>query len=327
MKSRTYVLALTAAALCVAAVTLVASAVVDILPCPAGGYTADRYLAYCGSTTFGDYEHGAFYFGTEPAAITAAQAAPVVFLGDSRMQFAFANDVVRDFFAARGTPYYMLTFGYGSQSAMARSILARWRIHPRLVVINTDRFFTPRVEPPLWEIRQHPLTALVRTAAKRIAQRVHQPARHAVSQTAWGQHWTQGSFTSTFRSRQSGAWDVEAMLPRVRPTRPIDPSPTPATSKDLSEMIAHAEAFLELMPERRSCVVLTFLPTIHASWEGLKPLAHAIGASELAPQVDGLTTLDLSHLTPESARAWSTAFLQELRPVLDQCLDRARQEG
>ena len=34
-----------------------------IFSCPADGYPSDRYLAYCNTVSYGDYDHGAFWFG------------------------------------------------------------------------------------------------------------------------------------------------------------------------------------------------------------------------------------------------------------------------
>src|SRR5579862_5884246 len=39
-----------------------------IFNCQASGYGADRYLAYCGARTYGDYDYGAFWFPLEPEA-------------------------------------------------------------------------------------------------------------------------------------------------------------------------------------------------------------------------------------------------------------------
>jgi hypothetical protein len=46
----------------------------SIFSCPASGYSADRYIAYCGGANYGDYEHGAFWFGLEPALDFASKA-------------------------------------------------------------------------------------------------------------------------------------------------------------------------------------------------------------------------------------------------------------
>src|SRR5262245_34497393 len=55
----------------------------------------DTFLAYCDSKYFGDYEHGAYYFGTEPRAIAHLQRAEVIAFGSSRAQFAFSAEAVR----------------------------------------------------------------------------------------------------------------------------------------------------------------------------------------------------------------------------------------
>ena len=62
-----------------------------VFACPASGYGSDHYLAYCQTGGYGDYDHGAFWFGLEPEAQRAATDADVLFLGNSRMQFAFST--------------------------------------------------------------------------------------------------------------------------------------------------------------------------------------------------------------------------------------------
>ena len=61
----------------------------SIFACPGHADTAPtRYLAYCGGGNYGDYEHGAFWFDLEPAALDFARNADVLLLGNSRMQKA-----------------------------------------------------------------------------------------------------------------------------------------------------------------------------------------------------------------------------------------------
>src|SRR5919198_4818433 len=46
----------------------------------------DTFLAYCSSPQFGDYEHGAYYFGLEPTALDYLRQADVLGLGSSKAQ-------------------------------------------------------------------------------------------------------------------------------------------------------------------------------------------------------------------------------------------------
>ena len=84
----------------------------SIFSCPADGYSADRYLAYCSGTSYADYEHGAFWFDLEPSAQDFARNADVLFLGNSRLQVAFSTAATANWFSAASARYYLLGFGY-----------------------------------------------------------------------------------------------------------------------------------------------------------------------------------------------------------------------
>src|SRR5215471_16448074 len=72
----------------------------NILACQADGYGIDRYLAYCGSDGYGEYDHGALWFELEPDATESARRAKVLFLGNSRMQLAFSTRATEDWFGS-----------------------------------------------------------------------------------------------------------------------------------------------------------------------------------------------------------------------------------
>ena len=63
-----------------------------IFSCPGNAYGSDFYLAYCGAKHFGDYDHGAFWFGLEPKVQENARNSEVLFLGSSRLQFGFSSE-------------------------------------------------------------------------------------------------------------------------------------------------------------------------------------------------------------------------------------------
>src|SRR6516164_23273 len=67
-----------------------------IFACQANLYSSDRYIASCNGTRYADYEHGAFAFDLEPAAENFAREADVLFLGNSRLQYAFSTSSTAD---------------------------------------------------------------------------------------------------------------------------------------------------------------------------------------------------------------------------------------
>src|SRR5688572_16088191 len=65
------------------------------------GYGPGQYLAYCNVEGYGEYDHGAFWFELEPDTHAAAREAEVIFLGNSRLQFAFSTASTERWFKER----------------------------------------------------------------------------------------------------------------------------------------------------------------------------------------------------------------------------------
>ena len=112
-----------------------------IFACPANGYTSDAYLAYCNARSYADYEHGAFAFELEPAAINFARNAQMLFLGNSHMQVAFSTAATSDWFSTASIRYYLMGFSYGENMVFAEFLLPKVRPQARIYVINVDDFF------------------------------------------------------------------------------------------------------------------------------------------------------------------------------------------
>src|SRR5712664_134572 len=79
-----------------------------IFACPASGYGSNAYLSDCAARTYGDYDHGAFWFGLEPQAQRAAAEADVLIVGSSRLQFPFSSAATAKWFSAPGIRHYLL---------------------------------------------------------------------------------------------------------------------------------------------------------------------------------------------------------------------------
>src|SRR5262249_40321531 len=110
---RTASLLYTAAILAVIVATFLVSLRRDgFFACPSNGYGGNYYLGYCQGRTYGDYDHGAFWFGLDSTARESAALADVLFIGNSRMQFGFSAPPLGRWFAANGQHYYLLGFSH-----------------------------------------------------------------------------------------------------------------------------------------------------------------------------------------------------------------------
>lgn len=115
-----------------------------IFACPASGYGSNAYLSDCTARTYGDYDHGAFWFGLEPQARRAAAEADVLIIGSSRLQFAFSGKATANWFSALGIRPYLLGFSSSETVVFFEPLLAKIRPRAKVYVINVDRFFDDR---------------------------------------------------------------------------------------------------------------------------------------------------------------------------------------
>jgi hypothetical protein len=280
----------------------------SIYACPAVGYSADEYLAYCQANRYGDYEHGALWFALEPAAVQALAASDVIFLGNSRLQWGFSSAPTAQWFAAAPARYYLLGFSYFETYLFEQGLLDKFALRPRAYVINIDAFF---VSPPSL------------------------PARYVMEDRgAWlnyqSKHWLQplhrllcgrlpalcGQSFAAYRSRSTGAWSFARTPP---PNKPISDDPG-VDAALVQQQLTVARDFIARLPMSADCVVLTLVPTVRTKRAAAEALAAGLGMPLVAPEPAGLVTFDGSHLDPASAAAWSRAFLAEAGPRLQRCL-------
>jgi hypothetical protein len=281
----------------------------SIFACEGEGYVADRYLAYCHTAGYGDYEHGAFWFGLEPSASASAASADVLFLGDSRMQHAFSTTTMSKWFASAAARYYLLGFGYSENSIFAAGLLARLRPRAKLYVINTDRFFDRRETVPAKTVMQGD-GARIRYEIKRLWQVVHAPIC-ANFPVICGNHYV------VFRSREDGTYHPAGLIASKGEAVSYE---KPAEDNIPQDEMAIAKEFLALLPVEHDCIILTLVPTVATKATSAAALAVDLGMQFVSPKLNDLQTFDGSHLDHASAERWSAAFLQAAAPRMRRCL-------
>lgn len=279
-----------------------------IFACPAAGYGDDRFLAYCHASDYGDYEHGAFWFGLEPRAMRAARNADVLFLGDSHLQFALSTSAVADYFAAAKLRYYLLGFGYGENAGFTQRLLDRLQPRARIYVINVDGFFD-RSETVAAKAATGDWASFLAFTGKRWWQDLHHPLCGALPQLC-GQKYV------IYRSRATGAY--QALGEGEFESRPVAADDT-VDRRVVASSIAVGREFLAAAAVDRRCVLLTIVPNAATKTATAALIAKGLGRELIAPQVEGLQTFDGVHLDGPSAKRWSTAFLRAAAPEIERC--------
>jgi hypothetical protein len=288
-----------------------------IFACPASGYGSDQYLAYCQTTGYGDYDHGAFWFTMEPDAQRAAADADVLFLGNSRMQFALSTDATTRWFSSSNALFYLLGFSFGENSQFEAPLLARLNPRAKVYVINVDRFFDEDwVSSPTEAIRHRPNEAQANFEEKKRWQVLHKGICTSVPAIC-------GNQVAFFRSRSNGVWRLQGSE-KFKAAAVSDAVPNADDLAHWKRYAALGQEFVSRLPVDRQCVILTIAPWEATKTSEARAMADALKLDLVAPKLEGLRTLDGDHLDHESAQRWSAAFYEAAGPRIRQCLLNAR---
>jgi hypothetical protein len=281
-----------------------------IFACGAGGYSSSSYLSYCQATSYGDYDHGAIWFGLEPEVDTAASRADVLVLGNSRTQFALSTAPFSAWFTDNNVSYYLLGFSYNGNYNFARPLLAKLKPRARVYVINLDLFFEEGDTPPAAAVL-HDRDAANRYTEKRRWQTLHRGLCQVLRPLC-------GNEPAFFRTRATGVWTVYGEGFHGAPVA-YDTRADPAIVKRYA---TEGRAFLAGLPVPPECIILTTVPTKTTGIATAQAIAESLHTTLYAPELDSLTTFDGSHLDRSSAARWSAALAEAMGPRIRSCLDR-----
>jgi hypothetical protein len=282
-----------------------------IFACRADGYAGGRYLALCDVKSYGDYDHGAFWFGLELPSAALAEDAEVLFLGTSRMQLALSTDTVAAWFSAAPATYYLFGFSHSENTNFVAPLLERLRPRAKAYVINLDLFFSPLVTEPARVVMRDG-GARGRYVQKRSWQRLHRAVCASIPRACRDEH-------AFFRTPETGAWVVAGGVNRPSATSFEDV----VNDSVLQVYLSRSREFIAARPAPDHCIILTVVPTVRTPWGTLRSLADSLGLPFVAPRPDSLLTFDGSHLDGPSAQRWSSAFLAAAGPLIRRCIAEA----
>lgn len=284
--------------------------------CGAGGYTDESYLSRCDNNYFGDYDTRAFLYNLEPDAVKNAKNSTIVFTGNSRIQFTFGSNAVREYFSRIGIKYYLFGFG-DAREAFVKTVISKLDIAPKLLVVQTDSWYFGWLgdgEPFSASKLSNDTPASYRF--KKLKQIVHRKiCLSAVFINLFGNCPDKNVI---FRNRSTGEWDFRSIT-KGRRIYPID-FDYEVDKKLLERQKPYAREFMKVVKVPNNCVVFTSVPWPQEHVGTGRVLAEYLGVRYILPKVTGLQTFDGSHLDAESAERFSEAFLRELEPIMRECV-------
>lgn len=275
------------------------------------------YMAYCNVTTHGHYDHAAHLFDLEEGMNDRVRQARLLFLGSSRLQFGFSTQAFHDFALRHPTARpYLLGFGHNEKDEFALAILDRIKPRPSLIVINTDNFFARKLSKHAVRLLEDPWRENGYARVKKVWHTLLRVACHG--RFPLFEPLLCGVKPTVFRSLEDGRWIFPE--PQVGEIPVVELPEEPEDEAVLQSHIATARAFVEKLPVKRACIVLTYVPHAHSKTFLAKRLAEALEMDRIVFPMDDLNTLDGSHLDTASSERWSREFLQRLEPRLTACL-------
>lgn len=264
----------------------------------------------------GHLDHQVLYHGIDAEAIARLKAADVLFVGNSRLMFALRSEVLAPWAAAHGVAFYIFGFGYRDGDDWALELIRKHDLRPRVVVVNVDGFFARPMSSGAQRVRRDTLFGARKL---RFEGELAHEARRYVHQVV--PNWLDlygrpgfpfGSEFIAYRSRRDGAWAVSPWPAAAMPAASVDFQVEPVGPR----IGDAARAFKAELDARGSQMVLTYVPTPDDSGGNPVAIGAMLGVPVVGRGVGGLTSHDGSHLSEESAIAWSRRLVEDLAPHL-----------
>jgi hypothetical protein len=280
--------------------------------CNPEGADDSNFVAGCTSHLFGDYEHGALFFGLEPEAIAHLRRAQVLVLGNSSAMFAFSTRATEDAFRELGARFYVMGFGYGELSRFPLAMIRKYDLRPQAIIINADPFFGDSTH------FQNVVNGEVGTYFRYRLQKYFQRAQKMLCTRPSSGDFFCSKERTIYRSIADGRWELEKYV--TNPNRfPVVAGPDVQLG-DFANRRKVARSFREQIRLADKCIVITNVPTDAPTSEFAKSVAADINATYLASPFDGYHTIDHIHLAREDAERWSTEFLGRVMNTLRDCV-------
>lgn len=293
----------------------------DIFPwiggCNPKGYTNDNFMSYCHSSRFGDLEHNIYWHNLEPGLIENVQNADILFLGNSRTQYAFSTTAVSNYFDEKDYSHYIFGFGMGSQNSVPEMLADKYSLTPKALIINADPFFTNRISGTNQAMLEETWSRRWELNTKRFL--AHQQEESCTSSDSGFLHSLMclGTEETLYRRIKDGHWEVRYFRKNKQIPTAIDNLQNMGVTVEEARVIA--DNFIAKFEVEKQCVILTVTPRTQTPLAFAEQLAKDLGVIGIFPNPGNLVTVDDSHLDPQSALRWSSALLKEVGPILDSC--------
>lgn len=265
----------------------------------------------------GHVDHHVLLHGIDAESLDNLRQADVLLLGNSRLMFALRGEALRRYFLSRGLRPFALGFGHEEQHAFPLAVMRRHGLRPKLVIVNVDNFFggvtSDWGQRVLTDTRFDAWkTELEANASHHVRRALHRVVPHVPDL------WEGEREFVIYRSQRDGSWFIATEFGRGSRLMGFYKGRDTLRPHNL----ALARAFKEAVEAAGARLIFVLMPGRDVSLTHAQMLADMLQVPLVAPEVEGLRTMDGSHLTDESAARYAPILFQHLDPVIDAALRR-----
>ena len=233
------------------------------------------------------------------------------------MGFGFSNEEAKEFFSQKNLKHYYLHFSNGESSQFPMAIYHRLELEPKMIIVNSQFYFNKLSRKIGAQILNSNMYSFY--SFSRWFQTLHRSVcgdgSGAFVRKLAAYDPCVGT-SSVFRSRSDGSWihNVDEVHKNFEMIRAV-------TNKEyLYSLVGLARNFVAETGLPRECIFFTDIPEPEGNANYGAELAAATGVPYIDPQVEGLATLDGSHLDKASAKRWTHEFFQDFQPAFEKCM-------
>ena len=289
-----------------------------IRKCNPEGYERGDFMTACSGIKVDRYAFGSIYLGSQKNAVKNAKNADVVVFGNSRTMRSFSTDAIDDYFKSKGLTYVIFAVE-GASYASAQHTVEKLGLKPKIVMTNTEILYSNVVGAAFGDLVYFPDKYKTRFDFFHAAQSF--------------QKWVCGSNFDYLKSiycegRTAGRWR-SAITGRFKWELVAEPEKnilfsarkeqSPPTGR-LNTVLPNGREFLGNSNFKESCHVLYIVNSPNSEPNLQSALAGELGALPIYTPFNDLRTYDKSHLDRPTSERWSAAFVKDLDPAIDRCL-------
>ncbi|MDA8708018.1 hypothetical protein N9M10_01455 [Hellea sp.] len=288
-----------------------------IRKCDPEGYANGDFMTFCRGIKVDRYAFGSIYLGAQKNAVKNAEDADVIIFGNSRTMRSFSTDTMDSYFKEKGLSYMVLA----SEGASFRSAVLtseRMKIKPKIVMVNSEIFFSDKVSPAFRDLVDFPDKYKTRYSFFNAAQTLHKKICGAKG-TFLKKTYCKGTSRTNWRSAETGRfkWDLIA-----EPEKQVPFSNSLKEDHPLSGLYTdRAIELFEMQNYRDSCPVFYLVNSPRAAPKLMESIAKSLGIQSVFAYINGLASYDKSHLDRPTSERWAGEFVKALDPVVDNCLE------